>query len=87
MKNLWTLLHAFVAAAAISGTPAPAPQSVLTLDRVLDYAFPDHLVAAPKGATIAWTFNEHGSRDIYVADGSEFQERRLTRMPETMGRN
>ena len=54
------------------------PIGAFTLDRVLDYPFPDNLVAAPKGATIAWTFSEHGGRNIYVADGPEFQARRLT---------
>ena len=78
MKHLWTLLSAFVAAAAIGGAQTPAPSGGFTLDGVLDYPFPDNLVAARTGATIAWTFNEHGSRNIYVADGPEFQGRRLT---------
>jgi hypothetical protein len=69
---------AFVAATAISGAHTPAPSGAFTVDRVLDYPFPDNLVAAPKGATIAWTFNEHGGRNIYVADRPEFQARRLT---------
>ena len=78
MKNPGTLLLAFVAASAVAGAQAPASSGAFTLDRVLDYPFPDNLVAAPKGATIAWTFNEHGSRNIYVADGPEFQARRVT---------
>ena len=78
MKNPWTLLLAFVAATAISGAQPPARSGAFTLDRVLDYPFPDNLVAAPKGATLAWTFNEHGGRNIYVADGPEFQGRRIT---------
>ena len=78
MKHLWTLGFAFVTAAAISAAHPQAPSGAFTLDRVLDYPFPDNLVAAPKGATIAWTFNEHGSRNIYIADGPDFQARRLT---------
>src|SRR5205814_2112639 len=39
---------------------------------------PDHLVAAPAGSTIAWTFNERGVRNIYVASGPDFKPRRLT---------
>jgi len=78
MKNLWTLLPAFVAAAAIGWAQTPAPSGAFTLDRVLDYPFPDNLVAAPRGATIAWTFNERGARNIYVADGPDFQARRVT---------
>jgi dipeptidyl aminopeptidase/acylaminoacyl peptidase len=78
MKNPWALLLAFVAAAGLGASQAPAPPGAFTLDRVLDYPFPDNLVAAPTGATIAWTFNEHGSRNIYVADGPEFQARKVT---------
>jgi dipeptidyl aminopeptidase/acylaminoacyl peptidase len=78
MKSLRTVLLAFVAATATSGAQTPAPSGAFTLDRVLDYPFPDNLVAAPKGATLAWTFNEHGARNIYVADGPDFQGRRLT---------
>jgi dipeptidyl aminopeptidase/acylaminoacyl peptidase len=78
MKNLGTLLLAFAAAAAGGRAQTPAPSGAFTLDRVLDYPFPDNLVAAHTSATIAWTFNERGSRNIYVADGPDFQARRVT---------
>ena len=85
MKHLWTLFIALVAATGLSGAqapasqpPAPSPPGAFTLDRVLDYPFPDNLIAAKKGATVAWTFNEHGARNIYVADGPDFQARRVT---------
>ena len=78
MKKLWTLLPACLAASALNATQAPAPSGAFTLDRVLDYPFPDNLIAAPKGATIAWTFSERGSRNIYAADGPEFLARKVT---------
>ena len=40
---------------------------------MLNYPFPDNLVASPSGSAIAWTFNERGVRNIYVAEGPEFQ--------------
>jgi dipeptidyl aminopeptidase/acylaminoacyl peptidase len=49
-----------------------------TLEQVLDYPFPDNLVSAAKGTTIAWTFNERGARNIYTAEAPEFVPRRLT---------
>jgi len=55
----------------------PAASSI-SVDRILNYPFPDELVAAPVGATIAWTFNERGVRNIYAADGPEFKARRIT---------
>ena len=81
MKKL--LLTLFSATAVVSAqTPAPArapaPASAFTLEQVLNFPFPDNLVAAPKGSTIAWTFNERGARNIYVADGPDFQPRRVT---------
>jgi dipeptidyl aminopeptidase/acylaminoacyl peptidase len=66
-----TILHV-----CASAQPAAAP--AFTLDQVLSFPFPDNLVASPSGARIAWTFNERGARNIYVADGPAFQPRRVT---------
>jgi dipeptidyl aminopeptidase/acylaminoacyl peptidase len=65
-------------AAGVTGlaqTPAPSP---FTVEQVLSLPTPDNLIASPVGSTIAWTFNERGVRNIYVADGPEFAARRLT---------
>ena len=37
------------------------------------------------GSTIAWTFNERGVRNVYVADGPAFEPRRLTPYREDDG--
>src|SRR5215467_2361722 len=66
-----TILHVNLRA-----QPAAAP--AFTLDQVLSFPFPDSLVASPTGSRIAWTFNERGARNIYIADGPAFQPRRLT---------
>src|SRR5262249_22739801 len=47
-------------------------------DQILSLPQPDNLVAAPSGATIAWTFSERGARNIYVASGPDFAARRVT---------
>src|SRR5262249_38956207 len=60
---------AVVAAAAVAHAQAPGARGPFSLDQVLDYPFPDNLVASTKGSTIAWTFNERGARNIYAADG------------------
>src|SRR5437879_6890493 len=49
-----------------------------TVDQILSFPSPENLVASPAGATIAWTFNERGVRNIYVAEGPEFAARRIT---------
>jgi dipeptidyl aminopeptidase/acylaminoacyl peptidase len=69
------LLLAIVAATALVSAQTP---SSFTLDQVLDFPFPDHLVAAPNGAAIAWTLSERGERNIYAAAGPDFTARRVT---------
>src|SRR5436190_12141233 len=55
-----------------------AASSAFTLEQILDYPFPDNLVAAPKNNVIAWTFNERGARNIYIAQAPQFTPRRIT---------
>ncbi len=50
----------------------------LDLETLLSSPFPDALVVSPVGSTIAWTFNEQGVRNIYLAEGPEFKSRRIT---------
>ena len=42
------------------------------------YPFPQNLTAAATGSRIAWTFNESGRRNVYVAEGPAFTARKLT---------
>lgn len=63
----------------------PSSAAPFTVDHILDIPAPDNLVASPVGATIAWTFNERGARNIYVAEGPAFAARRLTAYSEDDG--
>src|SRR5437660_667355 len=65
-------------AAAIGGYVRAQPPSGFALEQVLNYPFPDNLVASPKGSAIAWTFNERGARNIFVAEGPDFAARKVT---------
>jgi dipeptidyl aminopeptidase/acylaminoacyl peptidase len=38
-----------------------------TVDEVLSAAFPDHLVASPRGDAVAWVLNAAGVRNVWVA--------------------
>ena len=60
-----------------SAVAAQSP-STFTVEQVLGFPFPAGLVASPVGSTIAWTFNERGARNIYVASGPDFAARKLT---------
>jgi dipeptidyl aminopeptidase/acylaminoacyl peptidase len=69
------LLSVPLAAATLQQSP---PRSGFSVDQILGFPSPENLVASPVGSTIAWTFNERGVRNIYVADGPSFTPRRLT---------
>src|SRR6266704_811214 len=74
-----TLFLAF--AAAWSLAPQAAQQTStrsFTVDQIIGFPSPENLMASPVGSTIAWTFNERGVRNIYVADGPEFAARKVT---------
>ena len=72
-------LHLFLACLFSAAFPLIAQrQPGFTVDQILSLPQPDNLVASPVGSTIAWTFNERGVRNMYVASGPDFKPRRLT---------
>ncbi len=40
--------------------------------------FPSGLTAAPRGGTIAWVLDEHGARNVWIADAPAYSGRRIT---------
>lgn len=72
------------AAVLITATALPAarllaqPAAPFTMAQVRSYPFPAELTAAATGARLAWTFNEQGRRNVWVAEGPAFAARRLT---------
>jgi dipeptidyl aminopeptidase/acylaminoacyl peptidase len=61
---------------AVSGF-AQTP-GTFTLEQILSAPFPADLTAAKKTNRIAWTLNQQGKRNIWVAEGPEFAARQLT---------
>ncbi len=53
-------------------------QKPFTLEQILSAPFVGHLTAAKKVNHIAWTLDEEGKRNIWVAEGPDFRSRRLT---------
>jgi dipeptidyl aminopeptidase/acylaminoacyl peptidase len=49
-----------------------------TVEQILGFPSPENLVASPTGSTIAWTFNERGVRNVYVAEAPAFEARKIT---------
>ena len=66
--------------AALAAVLLPFAGQAQSLDAELlrSYPFPQSLTAAATGSRIAWTFNEAGRRNIYVAEGPAFTARKLT---------
>lgn len=58
--------------------PASLSSQAIDLEAIRAYPFPQNLTAAPTGSRIAWTFNESGRRNVYVAEGPAFEARKLT---------
>src|SRR3984885_899374 len=56
----------------------PASSAHFTLEQVMSAPFPSELTAAPKGGAVAWVLNEHGARNVWVADAPPCSGRRLT---------
>ena len=72
MRN--TLVIALIAVAI----PCAAQGKQLTLEGLLSVPFPDGLVAAPAGGAVAWTFDEAGSRNVWVARPPDYKARKVT---------
>jgi dipeptidyl aminopeptidase/acylaminoacyl peptidase len=66
----------------VVGTPAQEP---FTLEQVLSAPFVSNLVAAKSGDRIAWTVNQQGKRNIWVAEGPAYSARQLTAYQEDDG--
>ena len=72
-------LFALFAFAPTLALAQPATTSTsFTLDQVMSAPFPTNLTAAATGEKLAWTLNERGRRNVWVAEGPAFGERRLT---------
>jgi pimeloyl-ACP methyl ester carboxylesterase len=75
---------------AVAGAATPvaaqrASSAAFSLEQVRSYPYPAELTASALGARLAWTLNEQGRRNIYVAEGADFAPRRLTSYPSDDG--
>lgn len=52
---------------------------------IKSYPFPADIATSATGNRIAWTFNEQGQRNIYVAEGPGFAARKLTQHNDDSG--
>jgi dipeptidyl aminopeptidase/acylaminoacyl peptidase len=74
----------FIVASASLALCTRAQKSV-TLEELMSAPFPDNLTAAKTSNRVAWTLNQEGKRNIWVAEGPSFSVRRLTAYLEDDG--
>jgi dipeptidyl aminopeptidase/acylaminoacyl peptidase len=74
-----------VALVTLQCAPVAAAQETFTLEQVLSAPFAANLVAAKSGDRIAWTLNQQGKRNIWVAEGPGYSARELTSYQEDDG--
>ena len=55
-----------------------AAQKPFTLEQVMSAPFPEDLVAAPTGGSVAWRMDARGSRNIWVASPPDYKGRQIT---------
>jgi dipeptidyl aminopeptidase/acylaminoacyl peptidase len=67
-----------IASFAAPGGAQRTPSQGFTVAQVRSYPFPSGLTGSATGARIAWTMNEQGLRNIYVAEGPAYAARRLS---------
>ena len=58
--------------------PQAQAQKSFTLEQAMSAPFPSNLAAAKKSNRLAWTLNQEGRRNIWVAEGPAFSARQLT---------
>jgi dipeptidyl aminopeptidase/acylaminoacyl peptidase len=67
----------------LAGPALAAP--AVTLEELHDYAYPSELTAAEKAPVVAWVSNDHGVRNVWVADSGGAHPRQLTTYSEDDG--
>ncbi len=65
-------------AAAIGIAAAAEAQQRFTLEQVMSAPFPSELVAAGSGDRVAWVQDDRGMRNIWTAEGPEYEGRPVT---------
>jgi dipeptidyl aminopeptidase/acylaminoacyl peptidase len=75
----------FGAVALLILIPRANAQKLFTLEQVMSAPFPSNLTAAKKSNRIAWTLNQEGRRNIWVAEGPAFTAKQLTKYNDDDG--
>lgn len=81
MRTSW------LAAALLFGAGTLLAQKTFTLEQVMSNPFPEALVAAPAGGSVAWQMNARGARNIWVASPPAYRGHPVTDFTEDDGQD
>ena len=62
-------------------------QKPFTLEQVLSNPFPESLVAAPAGGSVAWQMNARGARNVWAASPPDYRGHAVTHFSEDDGQD
>jgi dipeptidyl aminopeptidase/acylaminoacyl peptidase len=65
--------------------PGQSRAQSVSIETLLSAPFPENLVASKSGNRLAWTLNQQGKRNVWVAEGPDFAARQLTSYNEDDG--
>ena len=78
--------HALLCAAVLLMLmPQTNTQQPFTLEQVMSTPFPANFTAAKQNNRVAWTLNQQGRRNVWVAEGPGFTARQITKYSEDDG--
>src|SRR5438876_742712 len=78
--------HALLCAAVLLMLmPQTNTQQPFTLEQVMSAPFPANFTAAKQNNRVAWTLNQQGRRNVWVAEGPGFTARQITKYSEDDG--
>ncbi len=58
--------------------PTYAQKRSFSMEEIMSYPFPSQLAASSNTDRVVWAFNEKGHRNLFVAEGPDYQVRQLT---------
>lgn len=62
-----------------------AKADVFTLEQIMSASFPSHVASSPSTDAWAWVFNDQGRRNIWLAEGPDYEPRMITVYEEDDG--
>lgn len=87
-RKMWHMAACLAVLSLVLAAPVARSRAAaqpFSLDRILDYPFPEGLTVDAKGDRIAWVINQDGVRNVWVADAPDFKPQRVTRFPDDDG--